>query len=190
MSYHTTTPKILNTLILSLMLVPTKTHATTLDLFLTFLAHQKSFCQDFSHSVFLIKICFYLFTTPKIKIKIKPHFLIIVPSLITQLPFYHTTTPCLHFLSMSQISSSSSHLFASPKSPCQSPSKNLIHRSFKAFSLGCKNYIPSQQLTPFVTTCRATKTHQKQKHIKNRLFYFIFFLASLKHYVTNSPTAI
>jgi hypothetical protein len=38
MNCHTTTPKILNSLILSLVLVPTKTHATILDLFLTFLA--------------------------------------------------------------------------------------------------------------------------------------------------------
>ncbi len=41
MSCHTTTPKILDTFILSLMLVLTETHATTLNLFLTFLTHQK-----------------------------------------------------------------------------------------------------------------------------------------------------
>jgi hypothetical protein len=65
MNYHTTIPKILDTFILSLMLVPTKTHATTLDLFLTFLAQHKSSHQNSFHSVFLIKFCFYLFTTPQ-----------------------------------------------------------------------------------------------------------------------------
>ncbi len=65
MSCHTTTPKILNTLIFSLVLVPIKTHATTLDLFLTFLAQRKSSHKDFSHSIFLIEFYFYLFTTPQ-----------------------------------------------------------------------------------------------------------------------------
>jgi hypothetical protein len=36
------------------------------------------------------------------------------------------------------------HLFASPKSPYQSPSKILIHRSIETFSLGYRNCIPSQ----------------------------------------------
>ncbi len=65
MSCHTTTLKILDMFIFSLMLIPTETHATTLDLFLTFLAQQKSYRQDSSHSVFLIKFCFYLFITPQ-----------------------------------------------------------------------------------------------------------------------------
>jgi hypothetical protein len=38
MSCHTTIPEILDMLILSFVLVPTETHATTMDLFLTFLA--------------------------------------------------------------------------------------------------------------------------------------------------------
>jgi hypothetical protein len=38
MSYHTTTPKILDTLIISLVLILEKKHARPLDLFLTFLA--------------------------------------------------------------------------------------------------------------------------------------------------------
>ncbi len=37
--------------------------------------------------------------------------------------------------------SSSFHLFASPKSPCQSLSKNLIQISFEMFSLGYKDWI-------------------------------------------------
>jgi hypothetical protein len=65
MNCHITIPEILNMFILSLVLVPIETHVTTLDLFLTFLAQWKFFSQDFSHSVFLIKFCFYLFTTPK-----------------------------------------------------------------------------------------------------------------------------
>jgi hypothetical protein len=48
MSCHTTIPEILDTLIFSFVLVPIKTHATTLDLFLTFLTQRKSFHQDFS----------------------------------------------------------------------------------------------------------------------------------------------
>jgi hypothetical protein len=65
MSYHTTTPEILDTFILSFVLLPTKTHVTTLDLFLTFIAQRKFFRQDFSDPVILIKFCFYLFTTPQ-----------------------------------------------------------------------------------------------------------------------------
>jgi len=65
MSCHTTTPKILDTLIFSLVLVPTEMCAITQDHFLTFLAQWKSFRQDSSHFVLLIKFCFYLFTTPQ-----------------------------------------------------------------------------------------------------------------------------
>jgi hypothetical protein len=65
MNCHTTTPKILDTFILSFVLVPTETHATTLDLFLTFLTQRKSSRHDFSHLVLLIKFYFYLFTTPQ-----------------------------------------------------------------------------------------------------------------------------
>jgi len=46
-------------------LVPTETHATTLELFLTFLAQQKFSCQDSFHLILLIKFHFYLFTTPQ-----------------------------------------------------------------------------------------------------------------------------
>ncbi len=65
MSFHTTTLEILDMLILSLVLVPTETHATTLDLFLTFLIQQKFSFRDSSHLILLIKFCFYLFTTPQ-----------------------------------------------------------------------------------------------------------------------------
>jgi hypothetical protein len=65
MNCHTTTSEILDTLIFSLVLIPIETHATTLDLFLTFLTQRKPFRHDFSHLVFLIKFCFYLFITPQ-----------------------------------------------------------------------------------------------------------------------------
>ncbi len=118
--------------ILSLVLLLTKTHATTLDLFLTFLAQQKSSCQDSSHLVFLIKFNFYIFTTPQNQ---------------NQTTFFLVFPPCVdHLVSfLSHHShafiSSSFHLFASPKSPCQSLSKNLIHISFEMFSLGYKDWI-------------------------------------------------
>ncbi len=153
MSYHTTTPKILNTLILSLVLVPTKTHAITLDLFLTFLAQRKSSCQDSSHSVFLIKFQFYLFTTPQNQNQTTRFFKSSFQVQSLSFSFITTQPPAF--------TSSLFHLFASPKSPYQSPSKNLIHRCPETFSLGYRDCIPSQQLTPFVMTCKTTKTHKK-----------------------------
>ncbi len=137
MSYHTTTPEILDMLILSLVLVPIETHATTLDLFLTFSAQQKSYSWDSSHSIFLIKFCFYLFTTPQNQNQ-TIFFLILITSLIIQLPFYHITAPCFHFLSLPLVLLLISSLCL-PKSLCQSPSKNLIHKSFEVFSLGCRD---------------------------------------------------
>jgi hypothetical protein len=47
MNYHTTIPKILDTFIISLVLVPKKKHARPLDLFLTLLVQQKFKCQRF-----------------------------------------------------------------------------------------------------------------------------------------------
>ncbi len=44
---------------------PYKNTCNNSKLFLTFLAQQKSSCQDFSHSICLIKFCFYFFTTPQ-----------------------------------------------------------------------------------------------------------------------------
>ncbi len=64
-SCYTTIPEVLDTLILSLMLIPIETRATILDHFLTFLTHRKFFRQDFSNPILLIKFCFYLFTTPQ-----------------------------------------------------------------------------------------------------------------------------
>ncbi len=93
-----------------------------------------------------------IYNTPKSKSNHTFQFSLQAQSL--SFPIYHTIAPCLHFLSLPQISFSSSHLFASPKSPCQFPSRNLIHRSLKTFSLGYRNYTPSQQLTPFVMTCK------------------------------------
>ncbi len=89
--------------------------------------------------------------------------------LITLKPLAFISLTCLQ-------SSSSSHLFASPRTLCQSPSKNLIHIFFKAFSLGYRYCIPFQQLTPFVMTYRATKKkHQKQKYIKSRFSFSFSF---------------
>ncbi len=68
MNCHTTIPEILNMFILSLVLVPTITHAITLNFFLTFLAQQKSSHQDSSHSVLLIKfILLPIYNTPTSK---------------------------------------------------------------------------------------------------------------------------
>jgi hypothetical protein len=131
---------------------------TTLDLFLTFLAQWKSSRRDSSHSVFLIKTYFYLSTTPHNQ-NLTTFFLSSLQIQSISFPFI-TITPCLHFLNLPQISSSSSHLCASLKSPCQSPSKNLIHRSPKVFSLGCRDCIPSQQLTPLSWPTK------QQKHTK------------------------
>ncbi len=104
MNYHTTIPEILNTLIFSLVLVPTKTHATTLDLFLTFLAQRKSSHQDFSHLVFLIKFCFYLFATPKIQNQTTFFFSPLLFVLVTQLPLlsHHCPLPSFpsYFISL------------------------------------------------------------------------------------------
>jgi hypothetical protein len=135
MSCHTTTPKILDMFILSLMLVPTKTHVTTSNLFLTFLPQHKSSCQKKFPFIYLIKFYFSYLQHPKIKIK-NTFFSPPCFSYSLSFLFYHTTTFCLP-------SSSSFHLFASPKSLCQSPSRNLIHRFPKAFSLDYRYFILS-----------------------------------------------
>ncbi len=129
-----TTPEILDMFILSFVLVLTKTHATTLDLFLTFLAQRKSSCQDSSHLVFLIKFNFYLFTTPQNQNQTT--FFFSPPSLCWSFSFlFITPHPCLHFLLISSL--------YVPKFPLPILSKNLIHRSLEMFSLGCKDWISS-----------------------------------------------
>jgi len=55
MSYHTITPEILDTLIISLVLVPKEKHARPLDLFLAFLAQRKFNHPNSSDSATLIK---------------------------------------------------------------------------------------------------------------------------------------
>jgi len=117
MNYHKTTPEILDTLILSLMLVPIETHVTIVDLFLTFLAQQKSSRQDSSHLVFLIKFCFYLFTTPQNQNQTTLCSPPYKSSHLASLLSHHC--PLLSFFNLPQNlptskSSSSSHLFASP----------------------------------------------------------------------------
>jgi hypothetical protein len=134
MSYHTTTPKILDTLILSLVLVPTKTNATTLDLFLTFLTQWKFSCQDFSHSVFLIKFCFYLFTTPQNQNQTT---FFSPPSKSNHLASLFVTR--LHFLTYLKIFFFISSLCL----PKISLPILLIHRFLEVFSLGYTNCIPS-----------------------------------------------
>ncbi len=67
---------------------------------------------------------------------------------VQSLSFPFITAQPLAFLPQpTSKSSSSSHLFASPKSLCQFPSKNLIHKSPEVFSLDCRDCIPFQQLT-------------------------------------------
>ncbi len=109
MSCLTTTPKILDTFILSLVLVPTETHATTLDLFLTFLAQWNFSHQDYFHSFFLINFCFYLFTTPKNQNQttfISPP----LTSPITQLPIKPKLTLQKNNLSQTSLQSASNIL--------------------------------------------------------------------------------
>ncbi len=110
MSCHTTTPEILEMFILSFVLVPIKTHATTLDLFLTFIAQRKFFHQDSSNPVILIKFYFYLLQHPKIKIQ--PHFLILQK--VQQLSFSFIT---LNLLSLPQPASNIFLVTSSPRFP-------------------------------------------------------------------------
>jgi hypothetical protein len=67
MSCHTTTPEILDTFIISLVLVPKKT-ARPLDLFLTLLVQPKFKRQGSYDPAFLIKFYPKLITTPKSKL--------------------------------------------------------------------------------------------------------------------------
>jgi hypothetical protein len=66
MSYHTTAPEIFDTIILSLVLVPTKKHIRPLDLILTLGAvefQELGFLSNHPKKV----VSFYIFTTPKSK---------------------------------------------------------------------------------------------------------------------------
>jgi hypothetical protein len=65
MSYHTTSLEILDTFIFSLVLVPTETHVTTLNIFLTFLAQWKCFHKHSYHSIYLIKFYFSYLKHPQ-----------------------------------------------------------------------------------------------------------------------------
>jgi hypothetical protein len=140
MSCHTTTPKILNTVILSFALVPIETHATTLDLFLTFLAQRKFYHQDFfwssnSNQVLLLSI--YHNQSPNLT-----HFFHYSKK-SSNLTFLHHQKLVVHFLNMHQISSPSTHLLASLKPFCQSSYKNLIHKVHEEFSLNNRDCTPS-----------------------------------------------
>jgi hypothetical protein len=57
MSCHTSNPKLLNTLTFPLVLVPSETHATTLNLFLKFLAQEKFSNHDFFSFSLLDQVC-------------------------------------------------------------------------------------------------------------------------------------
>ncbi len=133
MSYHTTIPKILDMLILSFVLVLIEAYAIILNLFFTFLTQQKSFCQEFSHSIYSIKFSFYFFTTPKNQNQ-TIFFSPLPLELIISFPFFRKPISKL---------SSSPHLFVSPKSPYRSFSRNLVHTFPKVFPLSWRNYILS-----------------------------------------------
>ncbi len=131
MNCHTTILEILNTLILSFCWSLKKHMQTPLDLFLTFLMQQKFNRRDSSNPVVLIKFYFYLITTPKIQIQHTFQY----SKKSSNLVFLHHQKTCLHFFSLHQIYSSSPHLFASPKSSCQSSCRNMIHKTHEKFSL-------------------------------------------------------
>jgi hypothetical protein len=167
-------------LILSLVLVPTKTHTTTLDLFLTFLTQRKFSRHYSSDLVLLIKFYFYLFTTPQNQ-NLTTFFCL--PQKFNNLASLSSLKNLLPFLSSSQISSSSPHLLASLKSPCQSPYRNIIKRALQKISLSYTYCLPSHKLSHqlfFVITCKATK------HTKNRNILEADFSTSLKHCVAIS----
>ncbi len=132
MSYHTTTPKILDTHILSFMLVPKETHTNTSRPFLDILSATKVQSSRFFQSNSSNQILFlsnYNTSNPN------PTHIFQYFKKSNNLAFLQHQKTCLHFLSLHQIFSSSPHLLASPKSSCQSPCRNLIHKAHEEFSL-------------------------------------------------------
>ncbi len=168
MSCHTTTPKILDTFIISLVLILEKKHARPLDFFLTFLAQQKFKRQGSSDPTVLIKFYPYLITTPKVQIN---HTLVSYPeSLTTQLLFI-TQSFCSILFSQHQIYSSHLRPFAPHKSSCQSPCRVVIHTTHEESSLNNRDCAPSLKpihQDPFAITCKTIK--QTKNKSKNKFF--------------------
>jgi len=169
MSCHTIILKILDRFILSFVLVPIETHATTLDLFLTFLAQQKFTRQDSSNPVVLIKFYFYLFTTPNIKIR--PHFSILQK--VSQLSFSFITENLPSFLQPA------SNIFLITSFPCfpkiplpiffQKPNQQSSWRVFIELLRLC-SILETNSSNSLCHNLQNNKTHQKQKHLRSTFF--------------------
>jgi hypothetical protein len=140
MNYHTTTPKILDTLILSFALVPTETHATTLDLFMIFVTQRKFYCHDSFDPIVLIKfILLSIYNTQSPN----PTHTFHSSRKSSHLAFLHLQKAYVHFLNLHQISFPSPHLLASLKPFCHSSCRNLIHTTHEKFSLSNTDCAPS-----------------------------------------------
>ncbi len=97
----------------------------------------------FQSSHFDQHVLLSIYNTPKSKFD---HLFCPPESLAIQLIFPPHRT-CLHFFNMHQISSSSFHLLASPKSPYQFLYTNLIHKVLEQFSLNNIDYLLSHKLS-------------------------------------------
>ncbi len=119
MSCHTTTPEILYMFILSLVLVLYKNTCNNSQPFPNILSTTEDFSSGFFSFSLLNQVLFLpIYNTPKSKSK--PHFLVIPlkSNHLASLLSHHSPMPS--FLQPASKSSFSSHLFATPKSPCQS----------------------------------------------------------------------
>ncbi len=144
MSYHTTTPEILDTHILSFMLVPKETHANTSRPFLNIISTtkvQSSGFFQFSSSNQVLFLYNYNTSNPN------PTHTFQYFKKSNNLAFLQHQKTCLHFLNLHQIFSSSPHLLASLKSSYQFPHRNLIHKAHEEFSLSSWNCVPFRKLT-------------------------------------------
>jgi len=126
MSCHTTTLEIVDTLILSLMLVPKETHANTFKPFLDILSAVEvqlswSFWSSSFNQVLLLSN--YNTSNPN------PTHIFQHSWKSNNLTSLHCQKTYLHFLSLQHIYSSSHHLLVSPKSSCQSFCRNMIHKA-------------------------------------------------------------
>jgi hypothetical protein len=147
----TTTPKVLNTFIIFLVLVPKK-HARPLDLFLTLFAQWKFKRQGSCESIGLIK--FYPLLVTITKSKSTTHLLTLLK--VHELSFLSSPKFPLVFFSQYHIYSSNLCPFAPQKSSCQSPHKTVIHTTQEESSLSSWDCVPSLKPThqdPFAITC-------------------------------------
>jgi hypothetical protein len=125
MSYHTTTLKILDTLILSLVLVLKKTHENTsrpfLDIFSTMEVQSSWFLRSSIYNQILF-LSIYNTQNPN------PTHTFQCSKKSSNLAFFHHQKTCLHFLSLHQIYSSSPHHLIS--SFPQNPLSNLLVKTW------------------------------------------------------------